>query len=205
MTSGQLRNRSATFGLMVTVAAILAISLQLTDFNPVVAIRTGTAPDNSRPVAGATPREPMLDIGPSFDSMSPAEALSNGRPTLFFFQPYALCQSRYCGQPQLMADEVRAHYQDEVNFVYVMAYEQAAGKQVADDAFLLLDNWDLYPVPPYADWLPRPTVTESGLGLKAPVVLLIDQNGYQVARGSEYFNLAEFESELDDLLIRSDG
>jgi hypothetical protein len=205
MTSGQLRKRGAAFGMMVTVATILAISLQLTGFNPVAAITARLDNDNIQPVANATPREPMIDTGLSFDSMSPAEALSNGRPTLFFFQPYELCQSRYCGQPQTMADAVQAHYQDDVNFVYVMAYERAAGDHVADDALLLFDNWDVYTVPPYSEWLPQPTITESGLGLKGPVALLIDQYGYQIAQSNEYFNLAEFESELDDLLIRSDG
>ncbi|MDX1523057.1 MAG: hypothetical protein R3264_15635, partial [Anaerolineae bacterium] len=117
MTSGKLSKRVVALGMMVMMATMLVIFLQLTSFNPATAITTRIANENIQPMANATPREPMLDTGPSFESMSPAEALSNGKPTLFFFQPYEQCQRRYCRHPQIMADEVQAQYQGGVNFV----------------------------------------------------------------------------------------
>ena len=83
---------------------------------------TTMSPESKVEQTSATLAQTSVGFLPVYDSLSPAEALTNGRPTLFYFQPYELCQIRYCRQPANIAGQVQARYQDQVNFVTVAAY-----------------------------------------------------------------------------------
>ena len=207
----QLRKRLVALSIMVMVATFLAISLMITGLSldsldflteeiEVSSVTAVTESDHIQPVKAPIGQNPNTESSPVFESMSPAEALTNGKPSLFFFQPYELCQTRYCRQRATIADELQAHYQDEVNFVYVTAYAIPVDNDMETQTPLLYDNWDLYPVPPISDWLPRPSITEFGLGLAGPVAVLVDSDGHLVYQGDEFVTIDELEPDLQVLL-----
>ncbi len=132
--------------------------------------------------------------------MSPAEAMANGQPTLYFFQPAEICQVRYCRQAEQIAAELVERFQDRVNFMPVTGYA-TRGDHVPDGVpRLAFDKWDVWPVPPISDWLPEPTTTWFGLGLEVPEVVLVDGDGYGVYHGTETFQMAELEPYVQQLL-----
>jgi hypothetical protein len=207
----QLRKRLVALSKMVMVATFLSITLMaaglsldsldfFTEKIEVSSVTAVTESDHIRPVMAAIGHNPTIESSPLFESMSPAEALTNGKPSLFFFQPYELCQTRYCRQPATIADELQAHYQDEVNFVLVTAYAIPADNDMETQPPLLYDNWDLYPVPPISDWLPQPSITEFGLGLAGPVAVLVNGDGHLIYQGNEFVTIDELEPELQVLL-----
>ena len=211
MKALQIHKRLVAFGVIVIGATILSLTLMFAGLSidslgvssneiHVSAVMAVTDSSDTQQAIPIIERDPMADSFPAFDSMSPAEALTNGKPTLFFFQPYELCQNRYCRHPASMADELQAGYQDSVNFVYVTAYAKIAHDDSKTQQPLLFDNWDLYLVPPIADWLPRSSITEFGLSLEAPVAFLIDSTGNLVYQSDEFFTMDELEPDLRVLL-----
>lgn len=211
MKNLQVRKRLATFTVMVIGATLLALTLMFTGFSldslvdlpeevQVSSVTAVTERENVQQAIPTIERDPMADSFPAFESMSPADALTNGKPTLLFFQPYELCQSRYCRNPALLADELQAGYQDGVNFVYVTTYAMPDYDGPEPYPQLLYHNWDLYPVGSYSEWLPKPTMTENGLSLEAPVVLLIDSSGNRVYQGDEFSTIDEIEPDLQVLI-----
>jgi hypothetical protein len=115
--------------------------------------------------------------------LSPAAALADGKPILLLFLPYEMCQIRYCPQPELVAERLAQQGGDDVNFVPVTVYAVPAADAGAVPLGYRLENWDLYPVPPYDAWLPRPQETPFGLGLQAPVYTLVNGRGTVVSQG----------------------
>lgn len=115
--------------------------------------------------------------------LSPAAAMTNGKPTLLLFLPYEMCQIRYCPQPELVAERLEQEVGDGMNFVPVTVYAVPAADAHAVALGYQLDNWDLYPVPPFDAWLPRPQETQFGLGLRAPVYTLVASRGTVVSQG----------------------
>ena len=129
----------------------------LNDFSldqPVVSIEEITT-------AFAADDRPLED----FDPMSPAEALVTGKPTLYFFTPAELCQIRYCRQAEMLGRDLQAHYQDRINFVPVTVHAIADYDGPEPYPQLMYENWDIWPTLPYSTWLPKPAMTEVGLGL----------------------------------------
>jgi hypothetical protein len=75
------------------------------------------------------------------------------------------------------------------------------GDEVSEDVLQpTYDNWDVWPVPPFSDWLPEPTTTWFGLGLEAPEVVLVDGDGYGVHHETETFQMTELEPYVQQLL-----
>ena len=115
--------------------------------------------------------------------LSPSAAMADGKPILLLFLPYEMCQIRYCPQPELVAERLARNVGDGVNFVPVTVYAVPAADVAAAVPGYQLENWDLYPVPPYHAWLPRPQETQFGLGLPAPVYTLVNRDGTVVSQG----------------------
>jgi hypothetical protein len=118
--------------------------------------------------------------------LSPAAATANGKPILLLFTPYEMCQIRYCPQPELAAERLAQQVGDAVNFVPVTVYAVRETDTSPVVPGYHMDNWDLYPVPPYDAWLPRPQETQFGLGLQAPVFTLVDNRGTVVSQGHDF-------------------
>ncbi len=134
---------------------------------------------------------------PAYLAGSPAAALTSGRPSVFLFYPVEICQLRYCRPPEWIDAGLTRRYEDKVEFVTVRTYVT----QSAVISTLQMENWDLYPVPPYSDWLPKPAPTWLGFGLgAAPVLLVIDAEGELVYEGDESTAVAEIAPALDGLL-----
>ncbi len=120
-------------------------------------------------------------------SMSPAQAAVDGKPALLYFYPFEMCQIRYCRQPADLKSELEEAFGDRLNFVPIMTY--AGGRN--GKSLMTFDNWDLYPVPPYDEWVPQAEATIFGHGLDAPVTVLVDETGQRAAQASEFVNVAE--------------
>lgn len=118
--------------------------------------------------------------------LSPGAAMTNGKPTLLLFTPYEMCQIRYCPQPQLVAEPLAQQTGDGVNFVPVTVYAVPATAASPVVPGYHMDNWDLYPVPPYDAWLPDAQETPFGLGLPAPVYTLVNSEGTVVSQGRDF-------------------
>lgn len=115
--------------------------------------------------------------------LSPGTAMADGKPTLLLFTPYEMCQIRYCPKPELVAERLAQNVADGVNFVPVTVYAVRAAEAGAVPLGYHLENWDLYPVPPYDAWLPPAQETPFGLGLPAPVYTLVNSRGTVVSQG----------------------
>ena len=111
--------------------------------------------------------------------MSPAQAAVSGNPTILYFYPFEMCQIRYCRQPAGMAAQLREKFGESVDFVAVTTYAGRLGG-------MALANWDLYLVPPYDEWVPEMSDTVFGVGLNAPVVVLVDEQGHKLGEFDEF-------------------
>jgi len=217
MFTDQMRKRLAMFGVMLILAGVLSVLvLQASlDIEPqrnllkgldalygvpsVIGVDVAVAQDDHTQPTHLT-LAPVSSNGTfaDFEGMSPGEAFTNGKPTILFVQPAELCQIRYCRPPADMTQEVQDRYHGDVNFVYVPTY--AVPADVRPQSYLQLPyaNWGIYPVPSYSDWLPKPTMTEFGLNLEAPMLLVIDSGGNLIYRGGEFVQMAELEPYLQD-------
>ena len=216
MFTDQMRKRLTMFGVMVILAGILSIlGLQASLYfnghrillnRPEAAyipsvIGEAVAQADFNQAAHLT-LAPVSSNGTfvDFEGMSAGEAFTNGRPTILFLQPAELCQIRYCRPPAEMAQEVQYRYQGDVNFVYVSTYAVPDDMRTQSYPHLPYANWGVYPVPPYSDWLPEPTMTEFGLNLEAPMMLVVDSGSNLVYGGGESVQIDELEPYLQDLL-----
>lgn len=132
---------------------------------------------------------PALEAGAPTNNqrwLSPGAAMTNGKPMLLLFLPYEMCQIRYCPQPELVAERLAQQMGDGVNFVPVTVYAVPSADANAVVPGYHMDNWDLYPVPPYDTWLPSAQETRFGLGLQAPVFTLVDSHGNVVSQGRDF-------------------
>ena len=119
--------------------------------------------------------------------MDLATALGNGKPTLIFFTPVALCRIRYCLQPNLVRERLTEVYANQINFVEAPVYAVDA----PDKPRFPIVDLGVYLVEPYASWVPEVVLTEFGWGIAAPSVLLVGQNGSVLHRGGEFFAVEE--------------
>lgn len=141
----------------------------------------GSGEGRSATVAGADKETAM-----SGKWLSPGAAMAGDKPTLLLFTPYEMCQIRYCPQPELVAERLAQQMGDGVNFVPVTVYAVPSADANAVVPGYHMDNWDLYPVPPYDTWLPSAQETRFGLGLQAPVFTLVDSHGNVVSQGRDF-------------------
>ena len=178
-------------GKVSMVVAGLLILLPLLVF-------AGRSAISERPTASKVERAAAADVtevdAPASRQvwLSPAAAMSNGKPTLLLFTPYEMCQIRYCPQPEFVAERLAEEAGEGVNFVPVTVYAIPAADAGAVAPAYRLENWDLYPVPPYDTWLPPAEETQFGLGLQAPVFTLVDSRGALVSQAHDLSVLERF-------------
>ena len=140
--------------------------------------------------SGASIRPSMNSTLIPADSLTPAEALATGKPTLFYFIPLEICQMRPCRPVEAVEAELRRHVPADLNFVPV-GVRSAQGMvdwRYPETAFV---NWDLYVIPPTLNWLPRPVETNFGQAMDAPQFFLADSEGRLLLSGGEHASLTE--------------
>ncbi len=151
--------------------------------------------------AGQAQQQNQAEASPlNYSMLSPAQALSNGKPTVFFFYPVDTCRNRYCQQPSQVAGMLKDHFGDQVNFVAVALNAMTYGPDPISSPEYALVNWDVYPVAPYAEWLPEVIHTASENGLPELRIVLLDSVGKMVYEGHEFFPWAEIETHIVSLL-----
>ena len=117
-----------------------------------------------------------------YSLISPVQALSNSKPTVFFFYPLDACRIRYCQQPAQVAGKVKENFGDQVNFVAVGINTMTYGPDPKAPPAYLLTTWDAYPLDPYAEWLPEDIYKVPENALPEPIIVLVD-NTQSSARG----------------------
>lgn len=132
--------------------------------------------------------------------MSPLQALSNNKPTVFFFYPLDTCRFRYCQQPSQIAEKVYESYGHQVNFVAVAINTMTYGPDPNSSPYHHLATWDAYPIEPYAEWLPEAIHKAMETPLPKPMTVLINPAGNLVYEGGEFFPWVQLESNIEELL-----
>ena len=132
--------------------------------------------------------------------MSPAQALSNNKPSVFFFYPVDACRIRYCQQPAQVAGKVYESYGDQVNFVAVGINSMTYGPDSISSPDYAMSNWDAYPIEPYAEWLPDAIYKATENTLPEPKTVLLDPAGNLVYEGGEFCPWVEIEPNIERLL-----
>ena len=112
------------------------------------------------------------------------------------------CRFRYCQQPSQVAVKARAQFGDQVNFVAVALNAMTYGPDPISSPEYSLVNWDVYPVAPYAEWLPKVIHTASENGLPEARILLLDTDQKMVYQGDEFLSWEQIETHTMRLLGR---
>lgn len=189
----------------ISLIAVLVLAVALLAALELTAIDSEQNVENQAPVGQASVIESGAvgaraegdfadgDLYRRSGSMTPAQAAVTGKPTVLYFYPFEMCQIRYCRQPADVASELEQSFGASVNFVAVTSY----ASDEKEDSSLTFDNWDLYLVPPYDEWVPESEQTVFGQGLEAPVTILVDGTGRRVAQDSEFITVAEIAELLE--------
>jgi len=131
---------------------------------------------------------------------SPAVAMANDRPTVFFFIPSELCQSQYCLPPWYVESLIQERYTNQVNFIAVEVRSLPYDSEPEAYSMLPYANWNLYPVAPFSELLPELSLTDYGLGLENSTVRLVDRDGQLVYESSSAFSAEAFMASLGRLM-----
>ena len=175
--------------LILTALLVAILLLTMTTNNPLTASAEDTQLQSHY---GAAQRPATL--------MSPLQALSNKKPTVFFFYPLDTCRIRYCQQPSQIAGMVNESYGEQVNFVAVAINSMTYGPDPNSSPYHRLATWDAYPVEPYAEWLPEAKYRAMENTLPEPKTVLIDPAGNLVYEGGEFFPWVQIESNIESML-----
>ncbi len=117
---------------------------------------------------------------PEMHSMTIAEAVTSGRPSVIIFASPAFCLSRICGPTKDVVDDLFKQYTDDVNFVHVEPYELDKARS----------GQGLFPVPATTEW-----------GLQSePWVFLVDSAGNIAAKFEAVVTMDELKAALEPLL-----
>lgn len=115
---------------------------------------------------------------PELHTMSIADAIASGRPTVIVFATPVFCVSQFCGPVTDMIAELQADYGDGVNFVHIEIW----------------DDFEQRRANPWAEeWL----ATEAGL--TEPWFFLVGSDGIIVERWDNLASRDEIESAILDL------
>ncbi len=87
--------------------------------DPAPNIETPTAADVSNDLTKLTS---ATKPNPAFYKLSLAQALKNGKPTLFILATPAFCQTRFCGPAYDVVSAVQQKYPDAFNWIHVEVY-----------------------------------------------------------------------------------
>jgi hypothetical protein len=117
---------------------------------------------------------------PEMHTLSIAEAVTSGNPSVIVFATPAFCLSRICGPTKEIVDELFRQYKDEVGFVHVEPYDLEKARA----------GEGLFPIPATAEW-----------GLQSePWVFVVDGEGIVTAKFEGVVTLDELKAALDPLL-----
>ncbi len=113
-------------GIAVGAKAPLSVQPILRDVTELSAIDTSSSPD------------------PAMHSMTIAEAVSSGKPTLIAFATPSYCRSRVCGPVKILVDDLAKTYAQQVNFVHIEPYDLVKARTGTLEPISLLENeWRL--------------------------------------------------------------
>src|SRR3990170_6704183 len=117
---------------------------------------------------------------PEMHTLSIAEAVTSGNPSVIVFATPAFCLSRICGPTKETVDELFEEYKDQVSFVHVEPYDLEKARA----------GEGLFPIPAAAEW-----------GLQSePWVFLVGRDGIVAAKFEGVVTLDELKAALDPLL-----
>lgn len=117
---------------------------------------------------------------PEMHTMTIAEAVTSGRPSVIVFATPAFCLSRICGPTKDVVDDLFEQYKGEVNFVHVEPYELDRARS----------GEGLFPIPATIEW-----------GLQSePWVFLVDSEGDIAAKFEAVVTVDELKAALEPLL-----
>ena len=117
---------------------------------------------------------------PEMHTMTIAEAVTSGRPSVIVFATPAFCLSRICGPTKDVVDDLFEQYKSEVNFVHVEPYELDRARS----------GEGLFPIPATTEW-----------GLQSePWVFLVDSEGFIAAKFEAVVTMDELKAALEPLL-----
>jgi len=117
---------------------------------------------------------------PEMHTMSIAQAVTSGNPSIIVFATPAFCLSRICGPTKETVDELFEEYKDQVSFVHVEPYDLEKARS----------GEGLFPIPAAAEW-----------GLQSePWVFLVGRDGIVAAKFEGVVTLDELKAALDPLL-----
>ncbi len=117
---------------------------------------------------------------PQMHTLSIAEAVTSGNPSVIVFATPSFCVSRICGPTKEVVDELYSEYDEGVNFVHVEPYDLEKARA----------GEGLFPIPATAEW-----------GLQSePWVFLVDRDGIVAAKFEGVVTLDELQAALDPLL-----
>jgi len=117
---------------------------------------------------------------PQMHTLSIAEAVTSGNPSVIIFATPAFCLSRICGPTKEIVDELFRQYKDEVGFVHVEPYDLEKAR----------NGEGLFPIKATAEW-----------GLQSePWVFLVDRDGIVTAKFEGVVSLDELQTALDQLI-----
>ncbi len=141
--------------------------------------RNKTSRDVSRLEELTSAREPDPDLY----SMTIADAISSGKPLVVVFATPLLCRTSTCGPQVDVIEDVKARYQDRVNFIHVEIFDNP--HEIEGD---------------FSNARSTPAVEEWGL-VTEPWTFLVDVQGRIAAKFEAFTTQEELEEHLDLLLL----
>lgn len=124
---------------------------------------------------------------PEQHSMTIADAIKSGKPTVIAFATPAFCQTQICGPIKEIFDDLYYEYSDRANFIHIEPYDverMRSGGCAGDLASCL-----------------SPVVTEWGLESE-PWVFIVDAQGRIAAKFDGIASREEIEAALGDVLVQ---
>ena len=117
---------------------------------------------------------------PEMHTMTIAQAVTSGKPSVIVFATPAFCLSRICGPTKEVVDELFLLYKEQVNFVHVEPYDVEKAR----------NGEGLFPINATEQW-----------GLQSePWVFLVDRDGIVAAKFEGVVTLDELQDALRPLL-----
>lgn len=106
------------------------------------------APQSVQPLLKDVANLEEVDTSPTPDplmhSMTVAEAVASGKPTLIAFATPSFCRSAVCGPVKLLVDDLFKTYGSQVNFVHIEPYDLPKARAGQLEPIPLLENeWRL--------------------------------------------------------------
>jgi hypothetical protein len=120
---------------------------------------------------------------PHMHTMTIADAVTSGKPTVIVFSTPGFCVTRICGPTKDVADDLYEKYKGQANFIHVEPYDLEKARS----------GQELSPVPATLEW-----------GLETePWVFLVDREGKVAAKFEGIVSFEEVEAALTPLLSSS--